>query len=250
MATYAFSDLHGQYNLWDQIKNYIKPTDTVFCLGDCIDRGYCGLDILFEIFKFHNITLLKGNHEDLLEQIGYEIYKNTVDDWWWQPSLYEYVDLWYANGGKKSYKHFLSLSKTKQIKLINKIKKLPTHIEYINKKDQKIYLCHAGRASKAREEITRHPFDLIATNNFIWDRSHIYKDSEKKWQNNEYCIHGHTPTHYMHYFDITFKTKEKEGEILRYCGDHKIDIDLGSFETHRACLLDLDTFEPIYFKEG
>ena len=40
-----------------------------------------------------------------------------------------------------------------------------------------------------------------------------------------------------------------DNEICRYCGGHKINIDLGSFKTHRACLLNLDTFEPIYFDE-
>ena len=44
MSTYVFSDLHAQYNLWQQIKNFIKPDDLVFCLGDCVDRGPVGLE--------------------------------------------------------------------------------------------------------------------------------------------------------------------------------------------------------------
>jgi hypothetical protein len=41
-----------------------------------------------------------------------------------------------------------------------------------------------------------------------------------------------------------------DGEIYKYCNGHKINIDLGSFSTHRTCLLNLDTFEPIYFEEN
>ena len=35
MAIYAIADLHGQYNLFQQVKEYIKPTDKVYVLGDC-----------------------------------------------------------------------------------------------------------------------------------------------------------------------------------------------------------------------
>jgi serine/threonine protein kinase len=69
--------------------------------------------------------------------------------------------------------------------------------------------------------------------------------------NNEYCVHGHTPVMYMKEI-VRFMNFEPvvDGEIYKYCGGHKINIDLGSFKTHRACLLNLDTFEPIYFKEN
>ena len=34
MGTYACSDLHGMYDLYAQIKNFIKPEDTVILPGD------------------------------------------------------------------------------------------------------------------------------------------------------------------------------------------------------------------------
>lgn len=39
MSVYAVSDLHGMFNLYKQIKNFLKPEDKVYCLGDCGDRG-------------------------------------------------------------------------------------------------------------------------------------------------------------------------------------------------------------------
>ena len=36
-------------------------------------------------------------------------------------------------------------------------------------------------------------------------------------------------------------------KIYHYCDGHKIDIDLGSFRTGVACILNLDTFEAEYF---
>ena len=32
--TYAFSDVHGVYNLWEQIRDYCDETDTIYFLGD------------------------------------------------------------------------------------------------------------------------------------------------------------------------------------------------------------------------
>lgn len=37
--TFACADLHGQYNLYKQIKNFLKEDDKVYFLGDATDRG-------------------------------------------------------------------------------------------------------------------------------------------------------------------------------------------------------------------
>ena len=36
-------------------------------------------------------------------------------------------------------------------------------------------------------------------------------------------------------------------KIIRYCSGHKFDIDMCTISTNRVMLLDLDTFEEIYF---
>ena len=36
---YCITDLHGQYQLLEKIKSYIDATDTLYFLGDAIDRG-------------------------------------------------------------------------------------------------------------------------------------------------------------------------------------------------------------------
>ena len=40
---YAFSDLHGMYSLWEQIRDYCDETDIIYCFGDSIDRGADGV---------------------------------------------------------------------------------------------------------------------------------------------------------------------------------------------------------------
>ena len=51
MNVYACSDLHGMYDLYQQIKDFIKPEDIVYCLGDCGDRGPDGWQIITEIIN-------------------------------------------------------------------------------------------------------------------------------------------------------------------------------------------------------
>lgn len=111
-----------------------------------------------------------------------------------------------------------------------------------------IYLCHAGRQPNT-EEIKDMREDDIPMNNYIWDRHHL-KQLHWNGKDNEYCVHGHTPVEYFYYYgNPEFDPPASRFEMYRYCDGHKIDIDLGTFDTHRACLLNLDTFEPIYFKD-
>ena len=247
MATYAFSDLHAQYDLWQQIKDFIKPEDTVYCLGDCIDRGDVGLEILNEVIETPNIILLRGNHEDFIDSIGSEVMRCEPDEdvYWTVPNL----RLWYMNGAEETIKAFQSLTKAKQKYLIETIRKLPTHAEYVNTKGETIYLCHAGRQPDT-VEIPDMRRGSVPMNNFIWDRRHL---NQEDWngEENEYCVHGHTPIPYMgHYYWIKNEDNIPEpGKIFKYCNGHKINIDMGAFATHMTCLFNLDTFEPIYFKD-
>lgn len=65
MAKYAFTDIHGNYDLWLAIKNYCKEDDEIFFLGDAIDRGPDGIKIMQELFKDKRVTYIIGNHEDM-----------------------------------------------------------------------------------------------------------------------------------------------------------------------------------------
>ena len=76
MAKYAFTDIHGNYNLWLAIKNYCKEDDEIFFLGDAIDRGPDGIKIMQELFKDKRVTYIIGNHEDMF----LDYVKNIDDD--------------------------------------------------------------------------------------------------------------------------------------------------------------------------
>ena len=62
---YAVSDIHGCYNKYIQLLDRIdlRPSDTLYALGDMIDRGPDGLKILRDMSMRPNIVPFLGNHE-------------------------------------------------------------------------------------------------------------------------------------------------------------------------------------------
>ncbi len=221
---YAISDLHGQYELWMQIKEFLSPSDTLICLGDCIDRGPSGFDILIEMLSRDNTIVLKGNHEDLMLQDYYTIKNREM-----QGDVNSC--LWYMNGGYDTYQNIQQYKPKFVDEIFKVVEQLPiTHIETYDGK--LIILDHCGFTPG-------HPYDEL------WDRYHL-TDVWPEGFDNVYIIHGHTPVQHLWRKGVYTVAKGTE-DVVQYCGGHKIDIDLGCFATHKTCLLDLDTFEPIYF---
>ena len=62
---YAMSDIHGQYeqfrNLMEQIR--FRKEDTLYILGDVVDRGPEPMKILKYMVTHSNIIPIIGNHE-------------------------------------------------------------------------------------------------------------------------------------------------------------------------------------------
>lgn len=235
---YACSDLHGNYNLWKSIKNYLKNEDTLIFLGDAIDRGSDGLKILYEIMRRPNTIYLCGNHEDMMSKAIRKI-KDSIET---GETYYIYDNdfmLWIQNGGHTTLDEVMKLNEKGLVSLIYNISALRTNYYFVNSKKQQIVLSHAGGDPRTIQK-------LEYKHENIWNREHI----SQSWPHEpEYedmiLVHGHTPVqHILHDWD------NQNPQILRYCDGHKIDIDLGSPISKTAALLDLETLEAIYFKEA
>lgn len=61
-------DLHGDYESFTKIKDIYNPDDVLIFLGDYIDRGPQGVEIIEGVIdlieNYENVVALKGNHED------------------------------------------------------------------------------------------------------------------------------------------------------------------------------------------
>ena len=229
MSTYAFTDVHGQYGLWDMIKNHCKEDDTIYFLGDACDRGPDSIKIIKELLNDPRVIYLKGNHEELLETIVPELFEGGANNF----------THWLNNGGGETWEE-LSRERDSAIEgIIYQIKKLPYTATYKNTKGQHIFLSHSG-AYRPFPLGKYHKWNIIPDEDlYLWDRTHI-KETEWDYRFPKvYVVHGHTPV------QLYFKSELP----YSYCENHKIDLDLASFDTKKIALLDLDTFEYHIFED-
>ena len=93
---YVMSDIHGQKRRFDSVMKQInlQPDDTLYILGDVIDRNSDGIKILRQIMAMPNAKMLLGNHELMMMNALY--YPPSEDEEW--PDLYygPKLSLWYT----------------------------------------------------------------------------------------------------------------------------------------------------------
>ena len=79
--TYVCADIHGLWERYIQVYDHVGPDDTLYILGDVIDRGADGIKIIKDIMKRKNVELLIGNHEHMLLQALYKKNSAIFDLW-------------------------------------------------------------------------------------------------------------------------------------------------------------------------
>lgn len=63
---YAVGDIHGRIDLLDKVLRDL-PTDLpIICVGDYVDRGEDGADVLRRLHSRPDLICLRGNHEDMM----------------------------------------------------------------------------------------------------------------------------------------------------------------------------------------
>ena len=66
--TYVLSDIHGQMRRFQSVMKQInlQSEDTLYVLGDVIDRYPDGIKTLRQLMAMPNVKLLLGNHEFMM----------------------------------------------------------------------------------------------------------------------------------------------------------------------------------------
>ena len=109
---YVMSDIHGQKRRFDSVMRQIglRAEDTLYVLGDVIDRNPDGIGILRRIMAMPNANMLLGNHELMMMNVLY--YPPPADEDC-PGSYYERKQaLWYRNGGQVTHNHLKRIRKT------------------------------------------------------------------------------------------------------------------------------------------
>ena len=229
MAIYACSDLHGNWELWMAIKQFLKEDDTLYFLGDATDRGSAGWAILKEMLADGRIKYIAGNHDVMLaDRIAY-------------PNDYSVANLHHSNGGNPTWIDAENDPEAREIML--KIRKLPKYAIYENADGLKIFMSHSGSTNLDDEE------DLI------WDRSEYI--TNRNYTDYDVIVHGHTTiphlirdlkeVHKFYFGGEELKCPDWEGGAYWYHG-FRCDIDCCTIRTNQTVLLNLDTFDEEIFE--
>lgn len=230
--TFAISDLHGEYDFFQKIKDFLdtQGTDvTCYVLGDCVDRGLNGFKILKEVIADERFILLKGNHEDLFADSVRSGYLTSLHS---------------CNGGFPTMVQWKKDGEEK--KWVGILQDLPYQVTYYNNiLDKKVILTHSGFTPWKPN---------VKEDDYIWNRDH-FDDEWIDGYEDIILVHGHTPVPLMPELSVNIYNehgRKMEDGACFYAKDkhglaHKINIDCGCFFTNHCTILDLDTFEQHIF---
>lgn len=227
---YVCSDIHGNYEKYKEMIDTInlKENDTLFILGDMIDRGKDGIKILLDMMYRSNIIGLLGNHEvvalailkKLIEVIDEESVKDFSEEF--TDSMMD----WFKDGGGVTLEGFKKLSDENKEAIIEYLEELEMYDEVrVNGKDY--ILVHAGLHNfSPNRKLSDYGIDEL-----LWTRT----DYDKMYFKDKILITGHTPVLAI-----------KENQTTIYQNQNNIAIDCGCGFGGKLGVLCLDTMEEFY----
>lgn len=233
MATYVISDIHGQYDMFMELlkKIKLKKTDTLYILGDVLDRGPHPIKTLRKLMEMPNAICLVGNHELMaLECLGF-LMKEITDES--TEALDEKVlgnlATWQMNGSKSTMDEFRQLDAEAKQDVIDFIKEFSIY-EEVSVNDKDYLLVHAGLGNYSPER----DIEEYSLHELIWMKA----DYDVQYYPDTYVITGHVPTQ-------TIEDNPRPGYIYRR--NNHIAIDCGAcFPGGRLAAICLDTGKAYY----
>jgi len=235
---YVTSDLHGfplSHFLALLRQADFGPEDDLYILGDVIDRGNGGVDLLRFIMQQDNAELLLGNHEAMLLACDF-LFQEITDDALCEltaEKLAVYTD-WMRNGAQPTIQALRSLHRENPelvSDLLDFLRSAPLY-EVVTVGKQDFILTHSGlgnfRKGKRLSEYTAQ--ELLLNRPNISDR---YFDRA-------ITVFGHTPVEYLNPL--------QPDRMLRT--DTWINVDTGAACGRAPMLLRLDDMRTFYYSQS
>lgn len=231
--TYVLSDIHGNERRFDSVLAQIclQPEDTLYVLGDVIDRHPGGIRILRRIMAMPNAKMLLGNHEYMmLRALGFP-YDDYADDG-------RALAHWYRNGGKVTHSHWKRLRKSLRKSILEYLLHLPLSMD-VEVDGNSYLLVHSAPA----QDYDGTPPYINPTHYAVWKR----REAEDAAPEGCTLIFGHTTT--KHYQDaVPMEIWRAEGCIGIDCGSGYPEEGPDSRYGRLACLR-LDDGRVFYSRE-
>lgn len=235
---YVISDIHGEYDLFMQLLRKISfsTADTLYVLGDVLDRGPRPFAVLKWMMAQDNVIPITGNHELMalpcLELFQQEITDELIDRL--TVKDIENLDLWMNNGAETSINEFKALSIEDRRAVTDYLGEFSTYDE-VDVRGRHYVLVHGGFPQF-------HPFDLekpfseYSLHDLVWTRPNFERPYSWDWV----TIVGHTPTQLIPQNDEPGWIYRKNNIIDIDCGVHTVGGRLAAF-----CL---ETEEAVYVR--
>lgn len=121
---YVMADVHGHYDKYLNFLHYVHfgDEDTLYIIGDLINRGSYGILLLQDVMKRKNVITIMGNHEHMLLPTFKEL---TNIDKSSQCKLITNEVIMMPIGQRDTLNDFCQLSKEDQLTMIDYIRSMP-----------------------------------------------------------------------------------------------------------------------------
>ena len=236
MAAYVVSDIHGEYDLFAGLleKIRLKEDDSLYILGDILDRGPYPIRTLLKVMEMPNAICLAGNHElmaiECLEFLMTEITEKSIEEL--DEKMVDNLLTWQYNGGRTTIQEFCALDRKMQRLVIDFLKDFYIY-EEMTVNDRDYLLVHAGLGGfYPGKEIEQYSLEEL-----IWSRA----EYDIQYYEDIYVVTGHTPTQGI-------IGNPRPGYIFKKF--NHIAIDCGCYRPDgRLAAVCLDTGEEFYFSD-
>ncbi len=208
-----------------------KGTDTLYVLGDVLDRGPHPIKTLRKLMEMPNVICMVGNHEvmalECLDFLMKEITGMSIDEL--DEEMLDNLVTWQYNGSRTTIDEFRKLSTEEKQEVIDFINDFTVY-EEITVSGGHYLLVHAGLGNYSPEKEIED-YDL---HELIWVRA----DYDEQYFEDTFVITGHTPTQ-------SIEDNPRPGYIYRK--NNHIAIDCGAtFPGGRLAAICLETGEEFY----
>ncbi|MBR0138899.1 MAG: serine/threonine protein phosphatase [Firmicutes bacterium] len=231
--TYVIGDIHGEF---DQLTELLAkmdpgPDDTVYVLGDVVDRGPDPVKVLKYLMSHENMVLIAGNHELMALQCMKFLLKDINEE-----NIASVTDLdlqmladWRINGCDTTLRDLKALDPAERRDILEYIADADTY-EDIRAGGRRFVLVHAGLGGFRPER----PLWDYSLDELVW----FSADYGRRYFEDACLVTGHTPTQLIKGFDEPGRVYMKNGHIALDCG--------ACFEGGRLAGICLDTGRIYY----
>lgn len=227
---YAISDIHGCFDKYKEMLSLIDftPRDTLYVLGDVIDRGPDGIKVLQDMSLRPNVFPLLGNHEFTaaicLPWLMAEITEQSLAAL--DETQLAALSEWLTNGGGMTLRGLNQLNREEREDIQEYFREMDLYAE-VEVGGRRFVLTHSALEHFAPDK----PLEDYELQDYLFGRP----APEAVYYPDRILIFGHTPTRILGGGDKIIRQKTW------------IDIDCGCvFKGGRLGCLCLDTMEEFY----